>query len=89
MNSGNARKNNHQVAELVFLLEGLSFFFGHLLTSLLSGLPHLYLVYTRGANVCISRYISPSGEKTAIAIRRAKSIALQLFSVICIPKSAG
>ena len=87
LNARNERQSNHQVTDSVFLLEGLSFFFGHLVTSLLRGLPHLSLVYTWGANICIVRYISALREKAAIKMRRAESIAVQPLSAIWPPQN--
>ena len=63
VNGPKDRKNNDQNTSSGFVEDGLSFLFGHLVTSLLFGLPHLSLVYTFGAKTCIGCYISALREK--------------------------
>ena len=63
VNGPKDRKKNDQNTSSGFIEDGLSFLFGHLVTSLLFGLPHLSVVYTFGANTCIGCYISALKEK--------------------------
>ncbi|CAE08075.1 hypothetical [Parasynechococcus marenigrum WH 8102] len=72
VNACNERQSNHQVTDSVFLLEGLSFFFCHPVTSLLRGLPHGFGLRLWSRHLCWLSHFCME-RKTAIKMRRQAS----------------